>query len=125
PGLRAGRMALPVRARRPAAVREGRPRLRHGAHTLSAFLDRRFALFAAMAFVFPLSMGMLVTVSPLYGADLALGEGYIGLVLGANSILVAVAALPVATRIEAQGPFRFLGAAAAIIAAALASFALV
>ena len=95
------------------------------ADMLSAFRDARFALFAAMAFVFPLSMGMLVTVSPLYGADRGLGEGYIGLVLGANSILVALAALPVATRIEAQGPFRFLGAAAAIIAAALASFALV
>jgi MFS family permease len=95
------------------------------ADTLAAFGDRRFALFAALAFVFPLSMGMLVTVSPLYGADLGLGEGYIGLVLGANSILVALAALPVATRIESQGPFRFLGAAAAIIALALASFTLV
>jgi len=93
--------------------------------TAAAFLDRRFALFAAIAFVFPLSMGMLVTVTPLYGAALGLGEGYIGLVLGANSILVAVLALPVATRIEAQGPFRLLGAAAAVIAAALASFALV
>ena len=93
--------------------------------TAAAFLDRRFALFAAIAFVFPLSMGMLVTVTPLYGAALGLGEGYIGLVLGGNSILVAVLALPVATRIEAQGPFRLLGAAAAIIAAALACFALV
>ena len=93
--------------------------------TAAAFLDRRFALFAAIAFVFPLSMGMLVTVTPLYGASLGLGEGYIGLVLGGNSILVAVLALPVATRIEAQGPFRLLGAAAAIIAAALACFALV
>jgi MFS family permease len=93
--------------------------------TLSAFLDRRFALFAAIAFVFPLSMGMLVTVSPLYGADVGLGEGYIGLVLGANSVLVAVLALPVATRIEAKGPFRWLGAAAAIVAVALACYAVV
>jgi MFS family permease len=93
--------------------------------TAAAFLDRRFALFAAIAFVFPLSMGMLVTVTPLYGAALGLGEGYIGLVLGGNSVLVAVLALPVATRIEVQGPFRLLGAAAAIIAAALAGFALV
>jgi MFS family permease len=93
--------------------------------TLAAFGDRRFALFAAIAFVFPLSMGMLVTVTPLYATARGLGESYIGLVLGANSILVAVLALPVATRIEAQGPFRLLGAAAAIIAAALACFALV
>ena len=93
--------------------------------TLAAFLDARFALFASLAFVFPLSMGMLVTVTPLYGADLGVGEGYIGLVLGANSLLVAALALPVATRIEAQGPFRLLGAAALLIAAALASFALI
>jgi MFS family permease len=93
--------------------------------TLAAFLDRRFALFAAIAFVFPLSMGMLVTVAPLYGADVGLGEGYIGLVLGANSVLVAVLALPVATRIEAKGPFRWLGAAAAIVAVALACYAVV
>jgi MFS family permease len=94
-------------------------------NTLAAFRDRRFALFASIAFVFPLSMGMLVTVSPLYGAELGLGEGYIGLVLGANSVLVAVLALPVATRIEAHGPFRLLGAAAAIIAVALACYPLV
>jgi len=93
--------------------------------TLAVFADRRFALFAAIAGVFPLSMGMLVTVTPLYATARGLGESYIGLVLGANSILVAVLALPVATRIEAQGPFRLLGAAAAIIAAALACFALV
>jgi MFS family permease len=93
--------------------------------TLSAFRDRRFALFASIAFVFPLSMGLLVTVSPLYGVERGLGEGYIGLVLGANSILVAVLAIPVATRIEAQGPFRLLGAAAAIVAGALACYALI
>ena len=94
-------------------------------HTVGAFTDRRFALFAGVAFVFPLSMGMLVTVSPLYGSDLGLGEGYIGLVLGGNSVLVALLALPVASRIEARGPFRWLGAAAAIVAVSLALYALV
>jgi MFS family permease len=93
--------------------------------TLTAFADRRFALFAAIACVFPLSMGMLVTVTPLYATARGLGESTIGVVLGANSILVASLALPVATRIEAQGPFRLLGAAAAIIALALACFALI
>src|SRR5205814_7404420 len=93
--------------------------------TLAAFVDRRFALFASIAFVFPLSMGMLVTVSPLYGADAGLGEGYIGLVLGANSVLVAALALPVATRIEARGPFQLLGYAAAIVAVALACYAVI
>ncbi|HUQ75781.1 MAG TPA: MFS transporter [Burkholderiales bacterium] len=93
--------------------------------TLSAFVDRRFALFAAIAFVFPLSMGMIVTVSPLFGADRGLGEGYIGLVLGGNSILVALLALPVASRIEPMGPFRMLGAAAAIVAMAHACYGLI
>ena len=93
--------------------------------TLSAFVDPRFALFAVIAFVFPLSMGMVVTVSPLFGADRGLGEGYIGLVLGGNSILVAALALPVAARIEPLGPFRMLGAAAAIVAMAHACYGLI
>ena len=90
--------------------------------TVAAFVDRRFALFAAIAFVFPLSMGLVVTVSPLFGAERGLGEGYIGLVLGGNSIIVALLALPVAARVEPMGPFRILGAAAAVIAAALACY---
>jgi MFS family permease len=120
--LLALRGALPVEKR---PQENGAPEAGIARDTLAAFRDRRFALFAAIAFVFPLSMGMLVTVSPLYGATIGLGEGYIGLVLGANSVLVAVLALPVATRIEARGPFRWLGAAAAIVAVALACYAVV
>ncbi|HET7672450.1 MAG TPA: MFS transporter [Burkholderiales bacterium] len=90
--------------------------------TVAAFVDRRFALFAAIAFVFPLSMGLVVTVSPLFGAERGLGEGYIGLVLGGNSIIVALLALPIAARVEPMGPFRVLGAAAAVVAAALACY---
>jgi len=95
------------------------------ANTLGTFTDRRFVLFATLAFVFPLSMGMLISVSPLYGASLGLGEGYIGLVLGGNSVLVAALALPVASRIEARGPFRWLGAAAGIVAVSLALYGVV
>ena len=93
--------------------------------TLSTFLDPRFLLFAVLAFVFPLSMGALVLASPLWAASAGLKEGYIGVVLGANSIIVAVLALPVATRIESHGPFRYLGLAGVIVAASLACFALV
>jgi MFS family permease len=67
-------------------------------------------------------MGLVVSASPLFGMDGGVGEGYIGLVLGGNSILVAALALPVATRIEAAGPTRFLAAAAFIVAAALACY---
>lgn len=93
--------------------------------TVSAFRDARFVGFALVAFAFPLSMGMVVTASPLFAADRGLGEGYIGLVLGGNSILVALAALPVAARIEPMGPFRLLGAAAFVVAAAFLCYGLV
>ena len=92
---------------------------------VSAFRDRMFLLFALMALVFPLSMGMVVAASPVFGAEMGLGEGYIGLVLGANSLIVAALAIPAATRMEARGPFRLLGGAAALVSAALFSYALV
>ena len=93
--------------------------------TVSAFADARFLGFASLALAFPLSMGMVVTASPLFAADRGLGEGYIGLVLGGNSILVAAAALPVAARIEPMGPFRLLGAAAIVVALAFLCYGLV
>jgi hypothetical protein len=67
-------------------------------------------------------MGLVVIVSPLYAADRGLGEGYIGLVLGGNSLIVAALAVPVATRIEPMGPFRLLGASALLVAAGLACY---
>ena len=67
-------------------------------------------------------MGLVVIVSPLYGAEQGLGEGYIGLVLGGNSLIVAALAVPVATRIEPRGPFRMLGASAVLVAAGLACY---
>jgi len=93
--------------------------------TVSSFRDTRFLGFAALAFAFPLSMGMVVTASPIFAAERGLGEGYIGLVLGGNSILVAIGALPIAARVEPMGPFRLLGAAAAIVAAAFLCYGLV
>jgi MFS family permease len=93
--------------------------------TVAAFRDRAFVCFAALAFVFPLSMGLVVTASPLYAADAGLGEGYIGLVLGGNSLIVAALAVPLAARIEPLGPFRLLGAAAFVVACGIACYALV
>jgi MFS family permease len=85
--------------------------------------DPTLLRFAAVAFVFPLSMGLVVSATPLFAADAGVGEGYIGLVLGANSILVAALALPVAARIETRGPLPYLGAAALIVAATHACYA--
>ena len=107
----------------------GLERSRSGEHlltaTISVLRDRVFLAFAALACVFPFAMGQVVTVSPLFAADQGLGEGYIGLVLGGNSIIVAALALPVATRMEPLGPFRLLGAAAFLVSAGLACYALV
>jgi MFS family permease len=97
-------------------------RAAHGV-PFSVFQDRQLLRFAGMAFIFPFSMGLVVSATPLFASDHGVGEGYIGLVLGANSILVAALALPVAARIEARGPFRFLGAAALVVAAAHACYA--
>ncbi|HXM80533.1 MAG TPA: MFS transporter [Burkholderiales bacterium] len=91
---------------------------------LSVTRDRLFLGFAALAFIFPLAMGQVVTVSPLFAADEGLGEGYIGLVLGGNSIIVALLAVPVATRMEASGPFRLLGLAACLVSAAFCCYAM-
>jgi MFS family permease len=90
---------------------------------LSVSRDRVFLGFAAVAFVFPFSMGLVVTASPLFAAQSGLGEGFIGLVLGLNSIVVALLALPVAARMEGPGPFRMLGAAALLVAACFACYA--
>ena len=85
--------------------------------------DPALLRLAALAFVFPLSMGLVVSATPLFAADHGIGEGYIGLVLGGNSILVALLALPVAARIEARGPARYLAIAALVVAAAHACYA--
>jgi MFS family permease len=113
--------ALALRAPAPSA----RPEAGIVGDTLAAFRDTRFIAFAALAFVFPLSMGLVVTASPIFAADAGLGEGYIGLVLGGNSIIVAALALPLAARIEPLGPFRLLGAAAFVVACGLACYAVI
>ena len=95
------------------------------ASTLAVFRDRAFLGFAALGFVFPLSMGLVVSASPVFGSDVGLGEGYIGLVLGGNSVIVALLAVPVATRIETSGPFRHLGAAGVVVALAFVCYAAV
>jgi MFS family permease len=88
----------------------------------SVLRDRVLLGFAAIAFVFPFSMGLVVFTSPLFAADRGLGEGFIGAVLGLNSVIVALFAVPVATRMEHAGPFRWLGVAALLVCAALACY---
>ena len=112
--------AFGLRGPLPMEVSQREPVMRAA---LSASRDRVFLGFAAVAFVFPFSMGLVVTASPLFAAQSGLGEGFIGLVLGLNSIVVALLALPVAARMEGPGPFRMLGAAALLVAACFACYA--
>jgi predicted MFS family arabinose efflux permease len=114
--------ALYVFALRGALPMDARPVENTRKASLFAFRDPVFLGFAALAFVFPFSMGQVVTASPLFAAGQGLHEGYIGLVLGGNSIIVAALALPVASRMEAKGPFRFLPAAAALVSLAFVSY---
>ncbi|HEY6822074.1 MAG TPA: MFS transporter [Burkholderiales bacterium] len=93
------------------------------ASTASVLGNPVFLAFAALAWVFPFAMGQVVTVSPLFAAELGLHEGTIGLVLGGNSILVALLAVPVATRVEPGGPFRPLGLAALMVCLAFCCYA--
>ncbi len=90
---------------------------------LSVLRDRSFLAFVSIALVFPFGMGLVVYASPLFAVDRALGEGFIGLVLGANSIIVALLAVPLATRMEHAGPFRWLGWAALLVAGCFACYA--
>jgi MFS family permease len=90
---------------------------------ISVLRDRVFLAFAAIALVFPFGMGLVVFASPLFAAERGLGEGFIGLVLGANSLIVALLAVPLATRMEHSGPFRWLGWAALLVAACFACYA--
>jgi len=115
--------ALYVFALRGLALPDSRPAENAFRASLFAFGDLRFLGFAALAFVFPFSMGQVVTASPLFAAGQGLGEGYIGLVLGGNSIIVAALALPVAARMEARGPFRYLPAAAILVSMGFVCYA--
>ena len=90
---------------------------------VSVLRDPVFLAFASIALVFPFGMGLVVFASPLFAADRGLGEGFIGLVLGANSIIVALLAVPLASRTEHFGPFRWLGWAALLVAACFACYA--
>src|SRR5262245_51269530 len=46
--------------------------------SFKAFKDESFLRFAAFGFIFPFSMGLVVSASPLFATDYGVGEGYIG-----------------------------------------------
>lgn len=93
--------------------------------TLSVFRDRVFLGFALCAFAFPLSIGLFAFATPVFANDIGLSESFIGLVLGANGIVVALFAVPIAKRIEKLGPYRLLGPCGFVLAGYFGCYALV
>lgn len=82
--------------------------------------DRAFLLLAGLGVVFPIGIGLVTAVAPLYGDHEGLDEGAIGVALALNGPLLALLSIPVNTRISRSGPYRFLPVSAAILAAAYA-----
>jgi MFS family permease len=103
-----------VRGALPRGVAENSPRLL--ALTLHAFRDRTFVALSLLSFTFPLSLGLLVAVLPLYATDVGVPGGTIGLLLSLNGVVVAALMLPLNLSLERFGPFRPLPVAAVIAA---------
>lgn len=88
--------------------------------TMRAPRDPVFVALAALAFVFPLGIGLISISTVLYAKDMGVAESATGLVLAANGVLLALLAIPVARAIEPMGPFRLLGLSAALVALSFA-----
>ena len=108
---------LAIRGPLPATRGDG-PRGSFRADLARAPRDSAFLSLAALAFVFPLGIGLIASVAPLYGQSAGLPESAIGLALATNGPLLAIFAIPVAARLGAHGPYRFLALSAAILALA-------
>ena len=104
---------LALRAPRPVETGPPRSFLRDLA---VAPRDPAFLLLAALGVVFPLGIGLLANVAPLYAADAGLDEGRIGLALAVNGPLLAVLSIPVAAWLAGRGPYRYLAVSAALLA---------
>lgn len=78
--------------------------------------DPAFTLLAALGIVFPLGIGLIASVAPVYGKESGLDEGAIGLALAVNGPLLAALSIPVAAALSRHGPYRFLVYAAAVLA---------
>lgn len=86
--------------------------------------DPAFLLLALLGIVFPLGIGLIATVAPLYGSVSGLDEARIGLALAVNGPLLALFSIPVATWLSPRGPYRYLAISAAILAASYVPFLL-
>lgn len=114
--------ALFVRGPLPPQPRPERSFLASAARAPS---DPVFAAFALLALMFPLGIGLMFSVTPLFASDVGLAPGPVGLLLSVNGIILVLFSIPVAKRIEAVGPFRWLGFAGVWVAASFLILGLV
>lgn len=85
-------------------------------NALHAFIDPAFLWLSALALTFPLALGLLVSVLPLYAAEVGWTVGAIGLLLAVNGVVVALFSVPVNVPLDRLGPFRSLPVACLIAA---------
>ncbi len=96
-----------------SAPRTREPMLRN---MVRAPRDPAFLGFAALAFVFPLGLGLSTLALPVFASEHAISEATIGLVLASSGIVLALFTLPVNARVESRGPFHHLGLAGGLCA---------
>lgn len=92
------------------------PRTSFVSDVVQAPRDPSFLTLAALAVVFPLGIGLIATVAPLYAEDTGLDERAIGLALAVNGPLLALLSIPVSTWLTRYGPYRHLVLAASFLA---------
>lgn len=95
-----------------------------GENALLAARDRTFLAFAFPAMLFPMGIGLLSLVVPVYAADHGVDESTVGVLLSATGLLLALLSVPLNARAGVRGPFRMLPLAALLCAASYALFAL-
>ena len=95
-----------------------------GANATLAARDGTFLAFALPATLFPLGIGLLSLVTPVYAAEGGIPESTTGLLLSGTGLLLALLAIPMNARASARGPFRMLPVAALLCAASYLFFGL-
>lgn len=106
-----------VALRAPPIAAEGAPGRSLLRDLAVAPRDPAFLLLAALGVVFPLGIGLIANVAPLYSSQAGLDEGRIGLALAVNGPLLAILSIPVSAWLSSRGPYRHLALAAALLAA--------
>lgn len=109
-GLR-GRMPQPPPASRGVA-----------ANAVLAARDPAFLAFAAPCVLFPLGIGLVSLVLPLYATEAGLPKGLVGVLLGSTGLLLMALSIPLNQGVRT--PFRLLPLAGALCASSYLAFAL-